>query len=316
VRVAEKLRGRTVDPPADTKRKSAEQKAAAAKKTLRDAQAQFRKLKLRGTMREAEWRRTIAPLARRLDRRRRVHLGRLRLAVPSPELALGKRPEDSTTGELRELAASLVDAATLDNRIGVDLLAAVAAESLGGQARIEATPFCFTTGSGRQWFLDTPRQLMKLVGPEKVTAALFSPWAYTDDKLSMRWDPVEDRRYALMEQDPTAGDNKPRTVWMANLLAYRALVFFPCAWDGRALATTAWSYDGSSPCFTWPVWEPPLTAHTVRSLLRHPAFGQSDVRASRAELRARGVATIFRCRRIEVGSGTNKKVNFTPAVSP
>jgi hypothetical protein len=27
----------------------------------------------------------------------------------------------------------------------------------------------------------------------------------------MRWDPTEDRRYALLDRDPTAGDNKSRT---------------------------------------------------------------------------------------------------------
>ena len=64
---------------------------------------------------------------------------------------------------------------------------------------------------------------------ERVHAALFEPWTYRDDRYSMRWDPLEDRRYALMDRDPTASDNKSRTVWMANLFAYRSLVLFPSA---------------------------------------------------------------------------------------
>ena len=63
------------------------------------------------------------------------------------------------------------------------------------------------------------------------------------------------------------------------------------------------------------MWETPLTADTVRSLLRHPAFGEPDLGERKAELRARGVSAIYRSRRIHVGSGTNYKVNFTPAQS-
>jgi hypothetical protein len=108
------------------------------------------------------------------------------------------------------------------------------------------TPFCFTRGSGHQFFLDTVRELLSNASRERLGAALFEPWTYSDEKLSMRWDPVEDRRYALMDRDPTASDNKSRTVWMANLLAYRALSLFPSAPGRWGLKTAGWSGEVSS----------------------------------------------------------------------
>jgi hypothetical protein len=309
------LRGRAVPSDADNKRKSAQKAFDDAKKALKDARDDLKKRKLRGKDRDQVWEAEVKPKEQALAEARFEWLAILKDAVPSPELALGQRP-DCTIPEFREHAKGMLRYASVSSRTAVDLFAAFGAEvSNDPDERIQPTPFCFITGSGHQWFLDSARQLMDAASKDKLHEALFERWAYEDEKLTMRWDPHDDRRYALMDRDPTAPDNKSATVWMANLLAYRALVFFPCAWDGHALATTAWSFDGRSPCFTWPVWEPPLTAHTVRSLLRHPAFGQSDVRACRAELRARGVAAIFRCRRIEVGSGQNKKINFTPATA-
>src|SRR5262249_7402142 len=170
-------------------------------------------------------------------------------------------------------------------------------------------PFCFITGSGHQYFLDTVRQLMKEAAAERVRKVLFEPWTYTDEKLSLRWDPMEDRRYSLMDRDPTATDNKSRTVWMANLLAYRALSLFPSAPGRRGLETTGWS--GSGEFFTWPIWEHPADPDTIRSHMLLPDL--STEIQDRSALRARGVAAILRSRRIKVGSGANFKINFGPA---
>jgi hypothetical protein len=147
---------------------------------------------------------------------------------------------------------------------------------------------------------------MKEVTAERVRSVLFEPWTYSDEKLSLRWDPIEDRRYALMDRYPTASDNKSRTVWMANLLAYRALALFTSAPGGRRLETTGWS--GRGELFTWPVWEHPADPDTIRSQMLLPDLGIPD----RSVLRARGVVAIFRSRRIKVGSGANFKINFGP----
>src|SRR5262249_581174 len=147
--------------------------------------------------------------------------------------------------EYREHATSLVEDSVVADRGPLDLLAAFASDAyVDKSGRVVATPFCFITGSGHQFFLDTVRQLMSKVAAERVKSVLFEPWTYSDEKLSLRWDPVEDRRYALMDRDPTASDNKSRTVWMANLLAYRALALFPSAPGSRRLETVGWSGRG------------------------------------------------------------------------
>ena len=220
--------------------------------------------------------------------------------------------------EYRENVVEFTDSVTDRDRAPLDFLAAFASDACPrekGDALVR-TPFCFTTGSGRQYFLDTIRQLMDTVDPERVRATLFEPWQYRDEKLSMRWDPTEDRRYALLDRNPTADGNEARTVWMANLLAYRALVLFPSAPCGRRLVTTAWApcrKDGRElTVFTWPIWQSAIDLHTLRFLLR-----SADLVADQpdnAVLHARSVLAAFRARRIKVGSWANYKVNFSPAV--
>ncbi len=180
-----------------------------------------------------------------------------------------------------------------------------------------STPFCFITGSGHQWFLDTARELMAVATEPKLREALFQPWAYIDEKLTMRWDPLDDRRYALMDRNPTASDNKSTTVWMANLLAYFALAYFPCTPAPRGSATAGWARNKEALFFRWPVWQKPLRADSIRSILTHGAFAVTDYESDRidfrAEFRARGIDTIFAARRVQVGNPPLHKINFSPA---
>lgn len=152
---------------------------------------------------------------------------------------------------------------------------------------------------------------MGRVTPEEIAATLFEPWKYVDEGLSMRWDPVEDRRYALLDRDPTASDNKPRTVWMANLLAYRALAMLPSAPGGKRLSTTGWDRQNGENVFTWPLWTHPLSPDTVRSLMLLPELYEE--RPDRVVLGARQIGAVFRARRIRVGEGANFKINFSQA---
>lgn len=200
------------------------------------------------------------------------------------------------------------------------MLAAFGAETADkADERIQPTPFCFITGSGHQWFLDTARQLMACVSEEKIREALFEPWSYRDEKLTMRWDPLDDRRYALMDRDPTASDNKSTTVWMANLLGYFALAFFPCVAAEHGQATACWSTDNKTTTFRWPIWSHALSRDAVRSLLTHRALSVPDYEGERGELRielrARGVAAVLSARRIQVGNPPLHKINFSPAVA-
>jgi hypothetical protein len=310
--LADALRGRTVSEDADHRRTAMQRDFENSKKTVNDKRKEIRRRGLRGKDRKDVLDAELWPLEEDLRQKRQTWLESLRMAVASPELAIGKHI-DCTGEEFRAHAHDFCSVASHAARDTVDLLAAFGTDAcLQKSGRIASTPFCFITGSGHQYFLETAGQLMAAAIPERVQAALFEPWTYSDEKLSMRWDPFEDRRYALMDRDPTASDNKSRTVWMANLLAYRALVLFPSVPSRKGLATTAWTF-GSNPVFTWPIWERSIDVETIRSLLQLSALTEPN--PDRSELRARGIVEVFRSRRIQVGNPPLHKINFSPAVA-
>jgi hypothetical protein len=309
--ISETLRGKEVGVQAEKERESAQRAFDAAKKTVKDKAAEIKKRKLKGAARTAANAQELAPLREASNERRDAWLAALKQAVPSEELALGKHI-DCTPDEYRQHARGLTQTASQKHRQSLDLLAAFGSDVVADKnGRIRGTPFCFITGSGHQYFLDTVRQLMEYVTAERVYQALFCQWEYRDEKFSMRWDPLEDRRYALMDRDPTASDNKSRTVWMANLLAYQSLVLFPCAATGHRLEVAGWTEGKSDLFFTWPIWERPLGQEVVASLLQIQEL--HDTELERPQLRARGVVAAFRSRRIEVGNPPLYKINFTPA---
>lgn len=308
--VAGRLQGRPVPQEAEDKGLEAKRRFEAAKKALSDKHKEIRKRRLRRAERRAAVETEAGPLEAEYRRARDTWLRALAAAVPRAELALGKRI-DPTPDEYRQHAEALLAQST--DRDALDLLAAFGSDAClskrGGT--IEPTPFQFVTGSGHQFFLETVRDLMDKVSPGAVCNTLFEAWTYLDEGLSLRWDPIEDRRYALMDRDPTASDNKPRTMWIANLLGYRALALFPCAPQKEGLRSVGWVDLDGEPVFTWPLWEFPAGLDTVRSLL---GLRELTVRRpDRATLRARGVVATFRGRRIKVGPDRNYKLNFSPA---
>lgn len=307
------MRGKQISGDAEEKRIQAQRLFDASKKALADKQKDIKKRRLRGNDRRAAIDADIMPLREAMSEKRKVWLEALKNAVPRVELALGKDIY-CTEEEYRNNAFDFLENAGHTNRDVVDFLAAFGCDApIGKSGRVAATPFCFITGSGHQYFLNTVRQLMDLVTPERIHAALFDQWTYRDDRYSMRWDPVEDRRYALMDRDPTASDNKSRTVWMANLLAYRSLVLFPSAPRRRDLGTTAWTLIDKDYVFTWPVWERAADPDSIRSLLQLHELNAASPDCS--ILVERGVIAAFRAKRIQVGNPPLHKINFSPARS-
>lgn len=303
--VADALRGKPVQPDAEKRLGEAQKKMEAAQKAIKKKRDEIKQQGLRGTERLEAIERELRPLEGEYEQRRREWLGALREAVPWPELALGKRI-DCTREEYRERAASFLGSAGLLDRSAPDFLAAFGSDGSTEEDNvIQSTPFCFITGSGHQFFLDTVRRLVSHVTLDNVRRVLFQPWDYGDEGLSMRWDPIEDRRYALLDRDPS--DESARTMWVANLLAYRALVLFPTAPVGGRLATAGWTQES----FTWPLWEHPVGVDVVRSLVQLRELAQP--RPDATALRAKGIVAVYRAQRISVGKGANRKLNFTPA---
>lgn len=302
------LRGRAVSEDAKRRRLETQKQRDAAVQQVRNKENELKRRGLRGKERDLARANEVAPLEALRDERRSEWLDALSKSVSRPELALGKTI-DCTPDEFRNLANSLLQQARYVSRDSLDLLAAFASDAaLQKYGKVTPTPFCFITGSGHQYFLETVDQLMSLSTTERVRQVLFQSWRYADEKFSLRWDPVEDRRYALMDRDPTASDNKSRTEWIANLLAYRALALFPSAPTERGLHTVGWDRTGS--LFTWPIWRNPIGRDEITSLLSSSELATQS--PSRSPIRERGSWTIFRSRRLKVGSGANFKVNFGP----
>ena len=208
-KVADALRGDPIEDEAESTRKAAEQRYGAATKALKSKFEEIKDRRLTGKDRRDAIAAELDPLKIDIDRRRDEWQTALRKAVPSPELAIGKHI-DCTVKEYRENAVEFTNSATSGdrkrlNRESLDFLAAFASDAcLHEKSRdtLVPTPFCFTTGSGHQYFLDTIRQLMDKVDPERVRTTLFEPWQYGDKKLSDALGP--DGSPALRPEGPEA----------------------------------------------------------------------------------------------------------------
>jgi CRISPR-associated endonuclease/helicase Cas3 len=310
--LANGLRGSVVSEAVEQQRKEAQERRDRAVKAVRDKHDEIRKRGLSRKDRETAEEKELAPLRDEAMKLEEVWRSALRNAVPSPEIGLGKHI-DLSAEDFRRQVRALANETSWNNSNALALCAAFGSDACINEKKetVSATPFCFITGSGKQYFLDTARQLMDptRIDTERLKSTLFESWTYADPRLSMRWDPIEARRYALMDRDPEPIGSF--TVWMANLLAYRALALFPSAPRARGLATTGWSSQAEGDSFTWPLWTHPVGPDTVRSLLLLAELHEPA--PDRAVLRALGIQAAYRSRRIKVGAGNNFKINFSPA---
>lgn len=307
--VTDALRGRVVSGTVEQRLKAARKAMESAATAVKKKREEIRRRRLSRADRAEVRDRELRPLEEERRFRRDEYIRVLRESVPRAELGLGKRIEDATGEDYRQLAAGLLSADDPTARDDLDQLAALGSDACLNNGRLEPTPFEFTQGSGHQFFLEDARKLIVHVTLERVHKTLFWRWGYRDRGLSMRWDPVEDRRYALLDRDPS--DEGSRTEWMANLLAYRGLALLPAVPAAQGLATVGWHIGRGLEAFTWPLWDSPATIDTIASLLRLREL--TEDRPDTASLQARGVVAVYRAHRIRVGEGRNSKVNFTPA---
>jgi len=282
-----------------------------AKKRLKDALDDIKKRKLRGKERQQAIETETRPLVAEVNQKRTAWLQLLKESSPSPELALGKDPA-AMQEHFRLTAQEIASDVLPKTRGSADLIAAFGCDAVVDpkSSKVRATSFCFVTGSGHQYFLENVRELLNCVDVERIQQALFSPQPHSDPKLSMRWDPIEDRRYAMMWSDPTSSGNEAKTNWALNLLAYRGLQLMPCVPKARRAATTGFSSHNQSLDWTWPLWSAWLTQNSVRTLLSLQEL--QDDEPPRAVLAPRGIVEVFRASRIQVGNPPLHKLNFTP----
>jgi hypothetical protein len=243
-----------------------------------------------------------------VQKKRRAWLDKRCIIVPAQELRLGKTLKITSSEYRDSVVDALQSCGNNRQRRVVDFLSAFASETVVSKGKVEATPFCFTNGSGRQYFLETICDLMRLVDAKRIKGCLFSPWTFDDQGYSLRWAPLEDRRYALMWDDPTG--QTVRALWAANLVAYNGLRLLPVADLGGRLGTSGFSGFGDGPrFFSWPIWEGFLCVDTLRSLLSLDLL--REPLPNWTTLERMGVVEVFRCERILVGEPPNAKRNFS-----
>ncbi len=149
-------------------------------------------------------------------------------------------------------------------------------------------------------------------GVEELRKTLFEFWDYTDRGFSLRWNPLEDQRYALRWHDPSKNKDEFALGTMngANTLALEALSLFPVVPLQNDLATTGF-FKGKQRhvYFTWPIWEGAVSVETIRSILTlHDLHEETP---SREKMLARGIMEVFRCERI---APNQYYWNFSPAM--
>jgi len=249
------------------------------------------------------------------------------VAQAAAEGVVALAADHCATGEAKDLKwtaeefAQLRDAAGASGRSVLDALAHPAARR--DDKMLWPAPLVFMFGQGHQHFLsrfrDVPRSALAdspanrapqphLTDSLHIATTLFTVWQRADKTEGFRWDPAEDRRYALRAQNPS-GD-ATTTQHGANCLASVALPLlptFPIRRRGamRLLTPTARYEPDGEIAFTWPIWVRPATLTALRALLAHPAL--TEDRPS-ARLLPQTVA-IYRARRVSVG----KYFNVTPA---
>lgn len=219
-----------------------------------------------------------------------------------------------TTQDARTLLLDATDPHT------AAVLAALFSDGAEDGGEVWPTPLCFLFGQGHQHFLSRlasvatgtlPKKLEKLrrrpdlTDPAYFAAALFAPWTRSDPTEGLRWDPAEDRRYALRANDPS-GDPAGMQHG-ANRLAAIGLPALPGAAirrRGTRFLNLGTSYGGDGAIrVTWPIWTRAARLPGIRALLSHPALSQDDPKEIRTSLL--DIPMVFRARRMSVGKFFN-----------
>lgn len=208
-----------------------------------------------------------------------------------------------TADEFRQLAEKI-----RANRSESQIVCSLASDGAikKNSKEVEPTAFCVMFGSGRQCFLDRLRSVPCEGSKDDIRSALFEPWAYVDATPSFRWDPIEDRRYALQYGNPSDDKNKIKTVTGANRLAaagFGVLVSAPAA---RGLVTLGIAETDKRKRACWPLVAVPTSLAAYLALLAHPQLAKES--KSRV-LKAYGVSAIARADRFQ----NDKYFNFARA---
>lgn len=223
------------------------------------------------------------------------------------------------TTSYRNAALTAQRQAQAADRRYADFIAAFGSEAVQSvvdkkpTGNIADTAFRTMTGAGHQHFITSMRTIALDTTAEHLHKALFASWVYDDpaERHSMRWDPMDDSRYALRWRNPSGDPQRKQagSVWGANRLAIEGLIFYPTAPIGSMLLTTGFSEPPKEGVrWTWPIWDGWLGIDVIRSLVAHRELQQ--LCPDRERLAPLGVVEVYRSHRITQG----KYRNFSNAI--
>jgi hypothetical protein len=205
-------------------------------------------------------------------------------------------------------------AAANEQPFHADTLAALCSSACQDEEGLaEDTAFRTVRGAGHQHFLGIMAAQLLALTPQRLTKSLFAPWAYDDpvEALSLRWDPLDNVRYALRWRNPSGDPERKKQGGMvgASALAAAGLPLYPVHCRQAELLTTGFTETKKTTTWTWPLWETAIDIATTRSLI---ALAESqEEKPDHRQLSPRGIFRLYRCERFTQG----KFRNFTPAVA-
>jgi hypothetical protein len=235
-------------------------------------------------------------------------LNRLRQFMPFLEknLASINKPSDFSRSNFETILSNHLDLKKCDFLAG---LACVVSEEAS-----EST-LCAANGASHQNLIQSMRDVIMLVEEEHISLALFKTWSRSfqvpderrkqlklgSRKPTLRLDPADERLYALRLSNPTTTDDFSTEIG-AQALAIPAFGLFPVV-PSKYPVTVSSKRSRQCVTFSWPLWYPPSTLASVRSLLWQGVDNAF-------ESRQRGVFTAFCANRV---SGAKGKLSFSPS---
>ncbi len=218
---------------------------------------------------------------------------------------------------LRDHASNAVENGSRASRMNADSIAAFGAECCREKKKVKNkeieifkdTSFRLVRSGDNQHngLLSYAVRTIELCTEEHIQRAVGSDWLYRDEKLSFRWDPAEDRGYALQWGDPS--DDGALTERGANCLALFGMACFPVIPVNGQAETTGFGLKAPrQSSFTWPIWKHPVNLSVVRSLLTVAELQRKQ--PDRLKLDSLGVAAAYRCNRVMTST---YYANFAPS---
>ena len=211
---------------------------------------------------------------------------------------------------LRRSAHDALFAASRTCRQQTDVLTSFGVECFANKEGVfEKTELCMVRAgdSAGQGMTAYGKRVFETIRSEQLQQAIEANWQNQDDQCALRWDPGEDRPYALQGRNPSKiGALSEKG---ANCLALFGMACFPVVPVAGQAETTGFGLKApKQSSFTWPVWKYPINMNVASSLLTNSELQQKQ--PERLELDSLGIAAAYRCNRVMTST---YYANFTPS---